>query len=271
MHWIDCGLNLLSSQFADPETVLASAVAANVSQFVLISSDLQESEAVAAFCAGRQDCIGTAGVHPHQAEQVADGTLEQLFALAEQPHIRAIGECGLDYNRNFSPPKVQRTVFAKQVEIAVQLQLPLYLHERDATDDQIAILAEHQGSLPPLFVHCFTQGREALERYQAFDAYFGITGWVCDERRGKELAQAVPLIRQDRLLLETDAPYLLPRTLRPKPTSRINYPHYLPHVGEYVARLRETSVKELAEQVNQNAYRLFGEWPCASGNGEVMS
>ncbi|WP_113907790.1 TatD family hydrolase [Aliidiomarina celeris] len=262
MNWVDCGLNLLSSQFTAPEQVLRDAMPA-VNRFVLISSNLNESAQGIEACERWPGCIVTVGVHPHQADHVQDQELTRIREWAQHPHVRAIGECGLDYNRNFSAPARQRQVFAQQVALAVELQLPLYLHERDALQDQLAILNEHAGHLPPLFVHCFTQGIDALEAYQAFDAYIGVTGWVCDERRGAELQSAVPFIHADRLLLETDAPYLLPRTLKPKPKSRVNRPQYLPHIAEQVAALRQTSVAALAASTTANASRLFGHWPAA--------
>ncbi|RTE85760.1 MULTISPECIES: TatD family hydrolase [Gammaproteobacteria] len=260
MSWIDCGVNLHSSQFSDKNQVLAQAESLGVHHFVLISSDLEETQQVLSTCQQYNSCIGTAGVHPHQADSVTLEALESLRELAQHQEIRAIGECGLDYNRNFSEPAQQRSVFHKQVEIACDLRLPLYLHERDAIDDQIAILSEFEAQLPALFIHCFTQGPEALERYMRFNPYIGITGWVCDERRGESLQQALSQIPQNRLLLETDAPYLLPRTLRPKPRSRVNYPHYLPHIGEVVAKLRGQDEKELAAITSQNAKDLFGVW-----------
>src|SRR5690554_4025022 len=260
MAWVDCGINLLSNQFSDPNQLLSNALP-QVNRFVLISCDVQESEQVSRWVSSTPGCIGTAGVHPHHADETTACFAARIREIAEQEGIRAIGECGLDYNRNFSAPKRQREVFAEQVALAVELQLPLYLHERDALVDQLAILNEHQGQLPPLFVHCFTQGPEALAAYQELDAYIGVTGWVCDERRGEDLRQAVPLIKSNRLLLETDAPYLLPRSLRPKPKSRVNEPKWLPHIAETVARLRQTDVHCLATETTANALRLFGEWP----------
>lgn len=260
MSWVDCGINLLSSQFPEREQALNNALP-QVNRFVLIACDVAESEQLAKFNARVQGCIGTAGVHPHHADQTTSCFAQRLRELAEQESVRAIGECGLDYNRNFSAPKRQREVFAEQVALAVELELPLYLHERDALVDQLAILNEHQGQLPPLFVHCFTQGPEALAAYQELDAYIGITGWVCDERRGEDLRQAVPLIKSNRLLLETDAPYLLPRSLRPKPKSRVNEPRWLAHIAETVAQLRQVEIANLATETTANALRLFGEWP----------
>lgn len=261
MGWVDCGINLLSSQFLEPKLVLSNALP-QVNRFVLISSDVAESERVARWCAETPGCIATAGVHPHQADQTTACFASRIRELAEQEVVRAIGECGLDYNRNFSTPKRQREVFAEQVALAVELQLPLYLHERDALADQLAILNEHQGQLPPLFVHCFTQGQEALAAYQALDAYIGITGWVCDERRGEALQSAVPHIKAERLLLETDAPYLTPRTLRPKPKGRVNEPQWLPHIAATVANLRNTTLDTLASETTANALRLLGHWDC---------
>lgn len=259
MSWVDCGINLFSRQFEVPEQVLQRAWP-QVDRFVVIASDLKETELTALFCAVTPGCIGTAGIHPHQADEAPAHYIDELRQFAQQPGIRAIGECGLDYNRNYSTPARQRDVFAAQVALAVELNMPLYLHERDALADQLAILNEHKGQLPPLLVHCFTQGIAALEAYQALDAYIGISGWVCDERRGAELQQAVPYIQKDRLLLETDAPYLLPRSLKPRPKSRVNEPQWLPHIAETVASLRGVAVGELATETTENAKRLFGQW-----------
>lgn len=272
MNWVDCGVNLLSPQFQQPESVLLQGLPA-VNRFVLIACQLDEARELYTLAQKNQGCISTAGIHPHYADQAPADFIAHLRDLVEfdrdqhlvsERKIRALGECGLDYFRNFSSPQKQRQVFAQQVALAVELQLPLYLHERDAQIDQLAILSEHKGTLPPLFVHCFTQGRDALAAYQELDAYFGITGWVCDERRGTDLVAAVPFMSAERLLLETDAPYLLPRTLKPVPKQRLNQPCWLPHIAAQVADLRQQELADLAQQTTANALRLFGQWPVLS-------
>lgn len=259
--WIDCGLNLPpADQLARFKSELDAAEEAGVSRFVIISSNVEESQRAVEFAAQDKRCVVTVGVHPHQAAEVTPSFIADLKALTEHPSVRAIGECGLDYNRNYSPPEAQRRVFAAQVELAIECGLPLYLHERDALADQGAILEPAMASLSAAFTHCFTGDSAALQVYQELGCYIGVTGWVCDERRGQDLANALPGIAQDKLLLETDAPYLLPRTLKPKPKSRTNKSEYIAHIAEHVARLRNQPVDQLQQYTTANAERLFGHW-----------
>ncbi len=234
---------------------------AGVTRQVLVGTSVQESQHALSLAERLPGCIATAGIHPHDAAAADTNFIEALRSLANHPLVRAIGECGLDYNRNYSPPDVQRKVFAAQLELAVELQLPVYLHERDAIGDQLAILDRYLSELPAAIVHCFTGGPDALEAYQERGCYIGVTGWVCDERRGHELQLAVPKIDANRLLLETDAPYLMPRNIRPKPKSRTNVPANLPWVAQVVANLRGDNIDALAEFTTVNAQRVFGPWP----------
>ena len=169
-----------------------------------------------------------------------------------------MGECGLDYNRNFSPPDKQREAFEAQLELAASVSKPVFLHERDAHDDFRRILANARASLTGMVVHCFTGTVEQAEAYLELGAHLGITGWICDERRGQSLVEAVSAIPDDRLLVETDAPFLLPRDLRPKPSSRRNEPRHLPHIVDVIARHRGQAPEEIAALSWDNASRLFG-------------
>lgn len=261
MEWVDCGVNLPAEKELDSfRQQLDAASRVGVTRFVLIASDVDEARRAIEFAEKDPRCIVTAGVHPHQAASVDNDFIAQLRELAQHPSVRAIGECGLDYNRNYSPPDIQRKVFAAQVELAVETGLPLYLHERDALDDQLAILSPAINEIAAAFTHCFTGDSATLQAYQALDCYIGVTGWVCDERRGQGLANAVPGIASERLLIETDSPYLLPRTLRPKPKSRHNQPQHVTHIGEFVANLRGDTAAQLALVSSANAERLFGQW-----------
>ncbi|WP_194756748.1 TatD family hydrolase [Aliidiomarina indica] len=262
---VDCGVNLTAPAFRDriAET-MQNAQQHGVTRMVLIGTSLETSADAAQLAVQWPHCVATVGVHPHDAAQVPTDYIERLRDLAKQPGVRAMGECGLDYNRNYSPPAVQRRVFAEQLELAVELQLPVYLHERDALADQLSILDDYIGELPGAFTHCFTGDQASLEAYLARDCYIGITGWVCDERRGLDLQQALLHIPDDRLLLETDAPYLLPRTIRPKPKSRTNTPAYLPYVVQEVARLRQQFENDIAVISSRNAVTLFGDWPAST-------
>ena len=254
--WCDIGVNLFSSQFdSDRAAVVERAAMAGVAQLVLIGSDIDESRQNIAFCQQHRGCCSTAGVHPHQAANVGPDWLIQLQELSRQTEVVAIGECGLDFNRDFSPRDQQQLVFAEQLQLARQCGKPVYLHERDAFTTQLAMLKEQQISHG--VTHCFTGDVQQLKAYLDLGLYIGITGWVCDERRGEALQQALRYIPSDRLLLETDAPYLLPRTMQPKPKSRRNEPAYLPVIAQMVARLTNRTMDELATLTWQNSCRLF--------------
>ena len=149
----------------------------------------------------------------------------------------AVGECGLDYFRDFSPRDLQRRAFGWQLELAAATGKPVFLHQRDAHDDFIAILREHRVSERGV-AHCFTAGEKERDAYLELGLHIGITGWINDERRGLHLREVVKGIPADRLMIETDAPYLLPRDIRPAPKTRRNEPTYLPYVVRAIAAAR---------------------------------
>jgi len=251
---VDAGVNLSNHQFDDiHQAVLQRAAEANVTQMLLIGCDLQSSQASLKLAKQfKQFC--TAGVHPHDAK-TADVQLEaHLTTLSQHPEVVAIGECGLDYNRDFSPRDVQRSVFRRQLQLAEQLNMPVYLHERDASEDMLAILSDYKvrGVL-----HCFTGDENALQSYLAMGLYIGVTGWVCDERRGEQLQALVPTIPLNRLLIETDAPFLMPRNIRPRPKTRRNEPQNLPYVCQQIADLKGSEFTEVAKQTTLNFQQLF--------------
>ena len=262
-QWCDIGVNLFSAQFeADRAAIVQRAADAGVTSLLLIGSDLAESRQNIAFCQQHAGCYTTAGIHPHQAASATMGWQQQLQQLLSQPEVVAAGECGLDFNRDFSPRPVQQQIFAEQLQLAKAAAKPLYLHERDAFDTQLAMLKEQQINLG--VAHCFTGDLKQLQAYLDLGLYIGITGWVCDERRGQALQQALRYIPADRLLLETDAPYLLPRTLQPKPKSRRNEPAFLPAIAQFVAGLTATDIATLAAQTLANSRRLFALPPLSS-------
>jgi len=251
---IDAGVNLTNHQFdSQHEAVIARAIAQNVSQMLLIGCDINSSQQ-SLLLAKKYNLLATAGIHPHDAKDADEQLETQLTLLAEHPEIVAIGECGLDYNRDFSPRDIQRSVFSRQLKLAEQLDLPVYLHERDACEDMLSILKAHKvkGVL-----HCFTGEKHALSQYLSLGLYIGITGWVCDERRGEALQQLVPSIPLERLLIETDAPFLIPRTIKPKPKSRKNEPSYLPYVCQTIATLKGLEFATVAKQTTLNFQQLF--------------
>jgi TatD DNase family protein len=180
-----------------------------------------------------------------------------LAELAENDCVKAIGECGLDFNRNFSSAENQRHVFTQQVALAAQLQLPLFLHQRDAFQPWFEILQPFISRVPAMVSHCFTGNKKELQQCLDADMYIGITGWLCDERRGQELRDIVPLIPLERLMIETDAPYLTPRNIRPKPKSSRNEPSYLPYIVTMLAELTDYSEQAIIKQSTINSEKVF--------------
>lgn len=260
MGLVDIGVNLAHGSFdADREAVIRRARDAGVSAMIVTGSSRESSHGAAALAADFPGVLwSTAGVHPHHAQDYGPGDAGWIRALCGHPEVVAVGECGLDFFRNFSPPEDQERAFRAQLELAVELRMPVFLHQRDAHARFRDILADCLADLPAAVAHCFTGGREELEDYLALDLYIGLTGWICDERRGLHLREIVGLIPDDRLLLETDAPYLLPRDLDPRPATRRNEPAYLPHILAAVARYRDQDPASVARSTKTNARRFFG-------------
>ena len=255
----DIGLNLAHDSFDhDREAVIQRAAEVGVTRMVITGSSLASTHAAIALVQRYPSSMRcTAGVHPHHASELDTAQLQAFDALARQPEVVAVGECGLDYFRNFSPREAQLDAFAKQLELAASVGKPVFLHQRDAHDDFLAVLKRHRERLTGGVAHCFTAGMDEARAYLDLGLYIGITGWICDERRGHHLREVVKHIPADRLLIETDAPYLLPRDLRPKPESRRNEPMYLPHVLSAIAEARGEAAETLAEITTSNALRLF--------------
>jgi TatD DNase family protein len=258
-NMIDIGANLQHASFVhDCEAVIAAAKAAGIINIIVTGTNVEASTLAATLAAAHPEFLySTAGVHPHDANTFGPTTPAQLAALALQPQVVAIGETGLDFYRNFSPPQVQETAFAEQLALAVQTQLPAFLHQRDAHSRFMAILKEQRTRLAKGVVHCFTGTRGELYDYLDQDMYIGITGWVCDERRGIPVQELLRDIPPNRLLLETDAPYLMPRNITPKPSNRRNVPANLSWVVAMVANCLHLSPQEVASLSTSNAKDFF--------------
>ena len=256
---IDIGANLVHESFAlDLDTVIEDAQQAGLAAMIVTGTSPQTSEQAAALAATRPGYLySTAGVHPHDASHYDTDALAQLRQLCALPQVVAVGETGLDYNRNYSPAPDQERVFAALLALAVDCGLPVFLHQRDAHSRFLPLLKEYRDQLSRAVVHCFTGTRAELFDYLDLDLYIGITGWVCDERRGQELQTLIADIPPERLMLETDAPYLLPRTIRPRPKSRRNTPANLPWVLAQVAQCSGRTAAEVAAQTTTNARRFF--------------
>ncbi len=256
---IDIGINLAHDSFTpDRAAVIERARRLGVVQMVVTGSSLASTrEAIKLSRVHPGELFATAGVHPHHAADLAATDLPALEALAREAEVVAVGECGLDYFRNFSPRAAQLDAFHRQLELAERVGKPVFLHQRDAHEDFLAVLREHRARLVGGVAHCFTAGERERDDYLALGLAIGITGWICDERRGLHLRAVVAGIPADRLLLETDGPYLLPRDLKPAPKSRRNEPMYLVHVARAVAAARNEPVHATAQASTQAARALF--------------
>ncbi len=256
---IDIGANLTHASFgADLPYVMQRAMLAGVRRQIVTGADLPGSKQALALATLHPGVLwSTAGVHPHLAGQFDPAQAPQLAALLAQPRVVAVGECGLDYYRDLSPRAAQRSTFIAQLDLAVAIGKPVFLHQRDAHADFVAILRDFAPRLCGGVAHCFTGGPAELVDYVALGLCVGVTGWLCDERRGALLREAVPRIPADRIMLETDAPYLLPRDLTPKPATRRNEPAFLVHILNTAAKLRGATPQALAAQSTANAQRLF--------------
>ena len=260
MELTDIGANLAHESFAeDLDAVLSRAQAAGVSRLVVTGSDLHSNRHAISLAERYPGlCFATAGLHPHHAEDWCS-ELEQLIrdsAAARQ--LVAVGETGLDFFRDIAPRGAQEKAFAAQLAIACEHDMPVFLHQREAHARFLPILREYLPALPRAVVHCFTDSRDALDDYLEAGCHIGITGWVCDERRGRDLYENVARIPDDRLMIETDCPYLMPRTIRPKPKTRRNEPANLPWVVDTIAAARGQSVEQVATLTHANAARFFG-------------
>ncbi|RHW22458.1 TatD family hydrolase [Pseudomonas jilinensis] len=259
MEWIDIGVNLTDAAFdKDRDQVLERAWQAGISQILLTATSLENCHQVQQLCAeAPQRLFCTAGVHPHDARHWQAHSCTELRQLAQADCVKAIGECGLDFNRDFSPRPQQRKALEDQLSLAAELGMPVFLHERDASQTLREILRDYRDQLPAAVVHCFTADRTALYGYLDLDLHIGITGWICDERRGTHLHSLVADIPAGRLMLETDAPWLLPRTLANKPKNRRNEPAWLLEVARTVATCRSESLEQLAKHTSETARQCF--------------
>ena len=259
MNYIDIGVNLTNRSLnRDLDGVIGRAVAAGVQQMVVTGTSIDESAEAIELChLYPERLVCTAGIHPHHASEWTNDATRMIQAFCENSCVRAIGETGLDFNRNYSTAEDQINAFRQQLELAILLEKPVFTHQRDAHDTFIDILQEYRSQLSQVVVHCFTDSKAALLDYLELDCHIGITGWVCDERRGLELQQMVDLIPANRLMVETDSPYLLPRDLPGRPKNRINEPVNLPHILNSIASHQGKAVEQLADECLTTSQLFF--------------
>ena len=260
MELVDIGVNLTHRRFDDDRNqVIARAGAAGVGEMIITGTSTRASREARALAAAQRGTLwATAGIHPHDARHASPEAIAELRELSQDPTVCAIGECGLDFDRMFSSQEDQERAFAQQLALAAERQLPVFLHERAAHDRFAAMLREHRARLRGAVVHCFTGTAAELEVYLSLDLHIGITGWICDERRGVGLRALIPRIPRDRLMIETDAPFLTPRDLVPRPANGRNEPAFLPQVLAAVARAAGRPPEQIAAETTRTARAFFG-------------
>ena len=255
---VDIAINLTHESFShDRNEVVERAKQAGVKTLVITGTSLAESIHALELAAGYDYCYCTAGIHPHDAKDVKNSHYAELSSLISQKKVVAVGETGLDFNRNFSPRDAQEQVFEQQIELAIESGKPLFCHERDASDRFAEMIKPYRDDISRLVVHCFTADKKALYNYLDMDCHIGMTGWICDERRGSHLHPLLKDIPANRLMVETDGPYLLPRTLSPKPKTRRNEPVFLTEVVKTIAEITGKTYTVVAAETTATARAFF--------------
>ena len=254
MAWVDAGVNITDKRI-HIDTLLDDCLQSNVSRVVAIGTTLNDSRQAVTCANSHTQILATAGIHPHYSKDAVAGDYQQLKMLAARYEVVAIGECGIDFNRNFSPADTQLHWFEKQLQLACELGKPVYLHERDAFKQQHALLKRYSEKLVGRLVHCFTGTESEMEAYLALGFHIGITGWLCDDKRGQALQNAVKSLPISRLILETDAPYLVPKNIRPRP--KMSMPSHVAIIAQRFCDITGHSIKDVEQQTTRNVAQLF--------------
>lgn len=254
IKYYDIGLNLFCKQFPKPEKIISDASEAGV-VCILTGTDSGENKKIDAFLK-KHEAYGTVGIHPHNADSAKKEDFEQMERIVtENSRIVAVGECGLDFDRMFSTKENQIRCLERHIVLAEKLNKPLFLHERMAAEEFIRRFKKHPEICTKSVVHCFTGNKETLDKYLSMGFSIGITGWICDDRRAGELREAVRIIPMDRILIETDAPYLTPRNVQG--LARTNVPQNIKYVVKDLAKYMNVSEDVLIEHAKRNTERIF--------------
>ncbi len=248
----DIGANLTSSHFSkDLDAVVNDSFTAGVEKICVTSSNLDDVKNAKKITEKYENLYYSVGFHPHNAKDFKIEFLKDMSIYLDDPKAICLGEMGLDFNRNFSSKEEQILCFESQLSLANSINKPLFLHQRDAHEEFLSILDNYKFN-QKLIVHCFTGNLSELEDYLKRDFYIGITGWVCDLKRGLDLRECINHIPQDKLLIETDSPYLSPRK-----KIRRNEPKFLIDVAEEVARLRQQTKESIVKSSYENSLNFF--------------
>ena len=260
MHKIaDIACNFTSDRFDnDLDEVINQAIVNNITKFGLICSRLSDiDKLLEIYNRYSKDMFFTIGVHPHHANEINEEYLKKLKEVINNNNPHAIGETGLDFFRNLSTYEEQIFAFEEQIKIAIDTNKPLFLHQRDSHDDFIKILRKYSSDINKSVVHCFTGTKEQLDDYLELDCYIGVTGWICDAKRNVELRKTIKNIPLERLMIETDCPYLIPKNLEEKPKNNRNEPIYLNHIANEVATLMKKDINDIREKTYKTSLSFF--------------
>jgi TatD DNase family protein len=255
----DIACNFSSDRFeSDLNEVIKRAKNNNVTKFLLVSASLKDAEKVNKIYQDNKDsCFLTIGAHPHHANEFNSSSPSEMKRLIEVYKPHSVGETGLDFFRNISSYEEQVFAFEEQIQIAIETNLPLFLHQRDAHDDFLKIISKYKNDISKAVVHCFTGTQEELDDYLELGFHIGLTGWICDERRNIDLRKSLKNIPLDKLMIETDCPYLIPRNLSNKPKNNRNEPAYLPHIANEIALLINLDKDKLIDITYKNSINFF--------------
>ena len=261
MKYFDIACNLSSQRFdGKRDFVIKHALENNVKKIAIICSSIQEVERIHNLNLRFKDttCF-TIGTHPHYANQFSEKDINELNLLCQKYQPDAIGETGLDFFRNLSSVNEQKFAFQEQIKIAIEFNLPLFLHQRDAHEPFLEILDEYISEIDKGVVHCFTGTKKQLFDYLDRGLWIGLTGWICDHRRNKALRSAIKHIPLDKLMIETDCPYLIPKNLENKIMGNTNLSGYLSHILKDIAELIGRDEEDLSLQIFENSLKFFNQ------------
>lgn len=260
---IDIGLNLASRQFdKDRDIIVKDALDSGVTGFILTGTTLESSRKVLGYSKENSLMVSTSGVHPNYSYEWSDNVKEQISVLAKEKEVVAVGECGLDYCGDHRPSReIQKKAFEDQLKLASDINKPVFLHVRPDPKNQDEILNDfmeiYKKYNVPGVVHCFTGNEKLLKSFLDLDLYIGITGWITDERRGKSLQTLVKQVPLNKIMIETDAPYLTPFNVPKNKFTRRNTPKLLPYVLDAVSHYMGLTPDELNLITDTNVFNLF--------------
>lgn len=257
-NYIDIGINLTNKQFYnEQDEIINRALDNGVEQMILTGTSVRGSKESAEIAEDYPGILySTAGIHPHDAKSFNDQSISELRRLLIFSHVVSVGECGLDFDRDFSPRQIQEKYYCAQLELAIEVDKPLFLHERSAFKRFNEITDEYLPSLPEAVVHCFTGTLEEAKIYLDKGFYLGFTGAISDEKRFKHLEDVIKYVPLGRMMIETDAPFMLPKNM-PRIQNRRNEPSFLPYVAQTIAHLKKISISEVADETTRVAGKFF--------------